>query len=267
MTIVQNYFISNGVAKPIADFTDNLINGNTTIYEVIKVINSKPVFLEEHIKRMQNSIQKAGIDYSANTLVSNSIYQLLEINPVERNNIRVALVFDEAKQPKSAVVYFIPSKYPTPTDYLEGVCISTIKAERDNPTAKIENKSLRNRANEIIEANKLFEVLLVNHEGRITEGSRSNIFFIKDGSIITAPDEVVLGGITRDKVLSICQNNGFRVEMRCLHVDELQNIDAMFITGTSPCVLPIKECNNKPYNAQHNYISTILKQYLAEEQK
>lgn len=267
MTAIQNYFICNGEPLPVAAFLDAMISGETTIYEVIKVINSKPVFFEEHLVRMQNSLQKAGIDYSAKELVHQSIVDLLRINPVQRNNIRVALVFNHDSKPQSVVVYFIPSKYPTSSDYKNGVRIATISAQRNNPTAKIEDKGLRQRANNVMEHDNLYEVLLVNAEGNITEGSRSNTFFVKGNTIITAPDNLVLGGITRDKVLNICKKNNYRVELRCLSKSELAGIDAMFITGTSPCVLPVKQCNDIVYDVNNVLISSISEQYSFEEQQ
>lgn len=267
MTAIQDYFVCNGEVLPVAAFLDEMISGEITVYEVIKVLDSKPVFLEEHLMRMQNSLRKAEIDFNAKDLVYQSIVKLIGVNPVQRNNIRVALVFNKSSKPQSVVVYFIPSKYPTSVDYRNGVNISTIVAERNNPTAKIEDKGLRKRANNVMEHDNLYEVLLVNDEGDITEGSRSNAFFVKGSSIITAPDDVVLGGITRDKVLNICRRNNYNIQLRCLHQAELSDIDAMFITGTSPCVLPVKQCNQFVYNVENELVSAISEQYGIEESK
>lgn len=261
MSATQNFFIHNGVAKPVSLFSEDMLTGSTTIYEVIKVINSTPVFFDEHLQRMQSSVEKAGISYSVKSLVSSSIRELLRLNPVERNNIRVAAVFANGAAPSALLVYFIASKYPTPIDYQNGVQTATISAERSNPTAKIENRTLRDRANRAMEQHGYYEVQLVNTEGSITEGSRSNTFFIKKDTIITAPDHAVLGGITRDVVLRICHKHGYRVEMRCLPTDELQSIDAMFITGTSPCVLPVRQCNAITYNPQHPITVVLTREY------
>ena len=45
----------------------------------------------------------------------------------------------------------------------------------------------------------------------ITEGSRSNIFFLKDETLVTAPDNAVLNGITRKHILEICRENSIRL--------------------------------------------------------
>ncbi len=82
-----------------------------------------------------------------------------------------------------------------------------------------------------------YEALLVNEENQITEGSRSNIFFLKGNTLSTAPDETILNGITRKYILDICRTNKIKVRFMCVPVDSLQDYDAVFMTGTSPMVL------------------------------
>ncbi len=60
-----------------------------------------------------------------------------------------------------------------------------------------------------LQESKAYEALLVNEEGYITEGSRSNVFLIKDGVIYTPADRDVLLGITRAKVIDLIRDYGF----------------------------------------------------------
>jgi len=62
--------------------------------------------------------------------------------------------------------------------------------------------------------------------------------------ILTSVDSAVLLGVTREKVIEICQKNGIEVEKRSIHKDELSDFDGAFITGTSNNVLPIKILDN-----------------------
>ena len=111
------------------------------------------------------------------------------------------------KQPE-LFIFFIPYLYPAPDMYRVGVEILSLNEVRNQPNAKITNLSLRTLADKIISDKNVYEVLLVNQEGFITEGSRSNIFFIKDKVVFTPPTSIVLPGITREKVLEICNNLG-----------------------------------------------------------
>ncbi|MBQ9469420.1 MAG: aminotransferase class IV [Bacteroidales bacterium] len=259
-----SHFALNGQTLPIEQFDDDLTNGQTSVYEVIKIINSRPVFLSQHMRRLGQSLARAGFDPSWATPVGPTIQQLLGQCPVARHNIRVAVVF-KGDAPPRTVVYFIASSYPSAADYRHGVAVATTPAERANPTAKVEQLELRQRTNRMMIERGLFEVLLVNGRGQITEGSRSNLFAVQGGRLITAPDEAVLGGITRNVVLSIAHRSGLPVELRCPHIDELPGMEAMFITGTSPMVLPVRQCGDLQFNAQHPMVANLAQQYAQAE--
>ena len=103
------------------------------------------------------------------------------------------------------MTFFIPHKYPDKKWYETGVPCGILMAERDNPKAKVFQTSVRRKADEMIENQGLFEVLLVDRGGRITEGSRSNVFFVKNDRLFTPKGGDVLSGITRRKIISLAQ--------------------------------------------------------------
>jgi branched-chain amino acid aminotransferase len=102
----------------------------------------------------------------------------------------------------------------------------------------------------------------VNENNLITEGSRSNIFFLKGETLTTAPDNVILNGITRKHVLEICGENKIRVEFACPKADEIKEYDAVFMTGTSPMVLPFYCIDNNFFNVNIPLIESLRKLYL-----
>lgn len=260
-----SHFALNGQVLPTTQFADALVEGQTSVYEVIKIIDSRPVFLREHLQRLEQSLERAGFAPTWAQPVRSAIPALLSQCPVERHNIRVAIVFDDAGQHLRSAVYFIASRYPSPDDYRHGVAVGIMPAERSNPTAKVEQLGLRQLANRMMAEQGLFEVLLENGQGLITEGSRSNVFAVRNGGLITAPDDAVLGGITRDVVLAIARRSGIAVELRCPSTAELDTLEAMFITGTSPCVLPVRRCGSMNLNAQHPLVTSLAQQYAQAE--
>jgi branched-chain amino acid aminotransferase len=122
-----------------------------------------------------------------------------------------------------------------------GVVCGLLHTERNDPNAKVVQAGLRETADRMISEKRYYEVLLVNKKGEITEGSRSNVFFLKDGIFITSPSEDVLPGITRQKALEIISKTGMKVIMKSISIDELTDVDGAFLTGTSPKVLPIRK--------------------------
>jgi len=115
---------------------------------------------------------------------------------------------------------------------------------------------LRELSDNIIQQENVFETIL-HHNGIITEGSRSNLFFVKGNTLITAPDEMVLPGVMRKKVLQMINEKQFTIKMTALKVSELNTIDAAFITGTSPRILPIRKVENLTLNPSHPIIISL----------
>jgi len=78
------------------------------------------------------------------------------------------------------------------------------------------------------------ESIMLNSQGKIAEGSAENIFVVKDGQIITPPlTASILGGITRDSVIQIIEENGGYVIEGDLERDDLYLADEVFMTGTA----------------------------------
>jgi D-alanine transaminase len=62
---------------------------------------------------------------------------------------------------------------------------------------------------------------------------------VKDGVVVTHPaSNAILHGITRGVVLEMCETMGLPVELRAIQVEELQDVDEAFFTGTTTEVRP-----------------------------
>jgi branched-chain amino acid aminotransferase len=86
------------------------------------------------------------------------------------------------------------------------------------------------------------EALLLDTEGHIAEGSGENLFIVRDRQLVTNDERhSILLGITRDVVMRIARDLGYRVETGALRLDDLLNADEAFFTGTAAEVTPIRE--------------------------
>jgi len=144
---------------------------------------------------------------------------------------------------------------------VNGIVVKTLNAYRDNPNIKIENSDLREKADRIISKTGCYEVLLANNDGYITEGSRSNVFFFKEDSILTPPIETVLGGITRQILLTISKDLRVPVIEKLIALDNLSAFDGAAITGTSPGILPIASIDNQKFNVKLPLINSLIDRY------
>ncbi|CAE6492483.1 branched-chain amino acid transaminase [Candidatus Nitrosotenuis uzonensis] len=89
------------------------------------------------------------------------------------------------------------------------------------------------------------EAIMLNHHGKIAEGSAENIFVVKDGQIFTPPlSSGCLAGITRDSVIQIIRAGGQEVTECELERDDLYSADEIFMTGTAAEVKSVAQIDD-----------------------
>ncbi|QSX06897.1 aminotransferase class IV [Sedimentibacter sp. zth1] len=252
INIVSEKNVLNGRIIDKSKTYEILENDSTRIYEVIRVINRRPTFLKEHFSRLINSIKLSNITYNIEyEQFKQYIELLINNNDFENCNIRVTFDINEKQ---ILLMYFIKSFYPDKSYYEDGIHTVTIVKERKNPNIKKNTKTYREEIDEVLKKDKAFEAILVNMDKTISEGSKSNVFFVKDSNLITAIDSDVLLGVTRDKVIEIAKELGFGIVKRKISVQELNSFDAVFITGTSNNVLPINSIDDIIFNSSKNKV-------------
>ncbi len=235
----------------------------TVVYEVLRLDEGIPLFIEDHFSRFCNSAEKMG--YSLQISLSELKHQLEKL--ASKNGFIEGNVFLKIKlhpTVQNTLWHFIPHVYPGQDQYQKGVSLKLLHAERPNPEAKVLNLSVRQQANHIIEESGCYEVLLVDREGFITEGSRSNFMLFKGNEVYTAPGDKILSGITLKKVINICEQNGIILHRIGAREAELEQFDAACLTGTSPKVLPVSSIENYPFAADHPLMRKLIQLYDLE---
>ncbi|KAF5058021.1 putative branched-chain-amino-acid aminotransferase [anaerobic digester metagenome] len=265
INIVSHKNVANNKLVSKEEMEELLKKDSAKIYEVIRVVEGRPVFLREHFDRMNESIRLSGLkgvlDYE---YYKRSAEMLISANNLLNCNIRVSYYFTHEDV---LLFYFIESHYPSKKQFQEGVDTVTVKMHRKNPNVKAFEKNFKEEVQKVIDETGSFEAILVNDDNTVSEGSKSNIFFVKKNKIITSPDEAVLLGVTRSKVIEVCMMNNVEVEKRTVHFDELNSFDAAFITGTSNDVLPIRKIDEKLYNSAGNDVVRKVSRLYLEEMK
>lgn len=257
---VQKVIFEDDKLININDLSDNLCE-QKIIYEIFKIIGGKPVFIKDHISRLQQSLQKTQTRYIIDIeQITKSIEQICKYNNTYFGNMELMIV---TLKNNTTISYlgFIKHSYPEVTMYMQGIETQTVGIERNTPNIKIKNTEARQIANSYIEQTKLYEVLLLNKDNLLTEGSRSNLFFIKDDTFFTAPDSVVLKGITRLKIISIINKIDCKLIYKAVSIDELKNYQSAFICGTSIGVLPICKINNIKYDLNNKILRTLILEF------
>lgn len=267
----KNYLFNNQV-KESEDFSDRFLLSGKSLYEVIRVIEGVPIFLEKHLERLINSakIEKLVLPLSIEE-IKQRLNKLIEVNKVSIGNIKI--VFNFLENGCDFYAYFLNHSYPSEEAYKNGVDTIFYHGERTNPNAKVINLSFREQVDNKIKEANVFEAILVDRNGNITEGSKSNIFMIKGKTVLTAPVEDVLPGITRDTIIAVAEKCGYKVKEERINYKTVSELDGMFISGTSPKVLPIRRIENLQFQSASNEVimniakgyDEVIKAYIKEQ--
>ncbi len=258
-----NYFVLNDELKSVCDFNPYIFEPFSPVYEVIRIEKSVPIFLEDHIKRFYDSCDIAGIAVPIKPQqIKKRIKALIDSNRMKTGLIKF-LFFVHPQIGNLFSAWVAPFFFPSETQYQQGVRVKTFRGERENPHAKFANLSVRQQADNFIKNNKIYEVILINSKNLITEGSRSNLFFVKNNCniLFTPHEKLVLKGITRQKIIQLAVDNGLDVFESEFIKEELFEFNGVFLTGTSPKVLPVNSIDEQQFDVKNHIISFLQEKY------
>jgi len=225
------------------------------VYEVIPVFAGKLLRLNEHLERLQRSMNRVLLK---NPLAQDEweeiFHVLLDRNPGGDRSIYLqvtrgaAPVRDLSISPDVEPTVFVMVNDIKPVDFAKlenGIDAVTVddfrwKACDIKSVSLIANVMIRLRANEL----NVMDAVMVR-DGLVTEGTASNIFVIHNGIISTPPkSDCLLPGITRDLVMELAQANGFKVEERDIKQDELDTADEIWLTSSTREIAPVVKLDN-----------------------
>lgn len=257
--VLGEKYIIDGIAADVKGFVPNM--SADIYYEVVRLMDGKFLFLQDHLDRLRYSISSSGIEYPGSDMILLHLRLLQQNNSFVIGNIRICIQKKPGKG-ISLLCYFIPYVYPEECMYKSGVQLITYTHERPNPGIKKWDDRFRVSVNQYIRDHGVYEAVLCNSRKQITEGSRSNIFFLdNDNQLITTFEGDVLHGITRKYVLEICSNEGIEVHQRPIHLHELSGLPTCFISGTSPKILPVWQLDGFEFNVDHPLLHLLMERF------
>jgi branched-chain amino acid aminotransferase len=234
------------------------------IYEIFRVVDGVPVFLEDHLDRLYHSLELENLFIREGCgEIESRILRLIATNPFSTGKIKLIASFSKESREGAydLILYYVPFHPPHPVQYKEGVKVVLCTALRHDPNVKILNTPARERADKRIRETGAYEAVLVDGQGWVREGSRSNLFFVTAGKLITPPDDDVLQGIARKNILRICREKQVDTEIRKIHKTGLRDFDSAFLSGTTPQVLPIRTIEDISYRVENEVVAFLMKAY------
>lgn len=230
-----------------------------------KTVHGTAIFrLKEHTERLFNSahIYMMKIPYTRDQIME-AQKEVVRANKLESCYIRPIAFYGSEKMgvsPKGATVHVAIAAWPWGA-YLgeeaieKGIRVKTSSFARHHVNVSMcRAKYSGTYANSILanlEATEhgYDEGLLLDVDGFVAEGSGENLFMVKNGELYEPELTSALIGITRDSVISLATEMGYKVSARRITRDDLYVADEAFFTGTAAEVTPIRELDGRTIGA------------------
>jgi len=253
----------------VIPITDKAYFYDFAVYSSLKVINGKAFSPEYHVDRLFESAQAIGLEHSFTKKdVLGWIERTIKENALADSLLRLLLIGD-ADGGANARLYVIPlagvTYYPE-SSYSKGVKTVSYRGERRIPTAKTKDLLLGFLAMKRAKAQDAIEALLIDNDGNIREGTRSNFFAIKGNALISPPKEEILEGIVHKIVVGLAQKS-MQVRFEKIPLARIGEYDECFLTSTQFNVMPVRQIDGTLLRTEFKKtreLQKLLKQYYQE---
>lgn len=224
------------------------------VFETIGLKNGNPILLKWHLERINRSLKVLGIGQN---VTEQEVLQWCEQNKDEIEGLQALKIMVSEKNKLFAL-----RKNPYTEESLErGFQLEYSPIMRNETSPLVYHKTM-NYADNIMEKRRMKgtgadEVLFLNSKGQITEGSTTNVFFVKNRKLFTPQENCgLLPGILRRFVME---------KTECiegiLYPQDIAEMDECFVTNSLMGIMPVSRLGSKKFRTQE-YTKKIKQIYL-----
>jgi branched-chain amino acid aminotransferase len=232
------------------------------IYETMVAYEGVIFKLDEHLRRLYRSASLIGLTIPFEVdRIESALYKTLSANVLKNAYVRltvsrgpgpIGLNPDLCPQPTIAIMVQDSKEYPELL-YEKGIHLIISETKRNLKEAidpRIKSMNFLNNILAKIEAIKrdAYEAIMLNAQNQLTEGTISNIFFVKD-TILCTPSVAcgLLDGITRGTVIDLAKKEAIQLKEGEFFKEDIYAATEVFITNTSLEVMPVSKVDEKTY--------------------
>lgn len=229
------------------------------MYEVIPAYSGKLFRRDEHLRRLQDSLDAIRLKnpYSISQWAS-LLRKLIKENQAQDLSLYLQVTRGVAARDHAfpaevkPTVFAMANKIIPPDQSLYEKGVSAITLD-DNRWSRCNIKAISLLPNVLLRQQAVdqgvAEAILVR-EGCVTEGAASNVFAVIAGEIMTPPkSQHLLPGITRDLVIELARKHGMPAVEQDLPLEQFELADEIWLTSSTKEILPVTQLNGKPVAA------------------
>lgn len=223
-----------------------------SIYEVIRTYGGRPFELPRHLDRLEGSAARIALSLPwSRERITAELSRTLAAAGNPESQVRLVVTrgsgdlgLDPALAAHPMALLIVTALHGPPASaYRDGVKAQLVGMQRDravDPRAKTGNYLTNLLALKTAREAGAYEALLVDREGRVTEGTQSNLFVFRGGELQTPPIETgILEGITRAVVVEVARSLGIPFREVELFPDDVLSADEAMVTGSVRELVPV----------------------------
>ncbi len=265
----------NGGFIPWKSATSHIISQGlhyaSAVFEGERAYNGKIFKSKEHTKRFFKSAEIIGIEIpftedeineAKNELIKKMNFKDCYVRPLAwRGGNQMGISTNESNINVAIAVWDDWASYFKIEDRKAGLRLITSPWKRPAPdTAPYEAKAsgpyiICTMSKEFAEQKGFHDALMLDYRGYVAEGTGANIFFIKDKNIYTPIPDCFLNGITRQAVIKMASEQGFKIIEKHILPEEIYKYEEAFLTGTAAEITPIKSIDDINFNTGDDTIT------------
>ncbi len=233
---------------------DESVQYGISVFETLRTYHSREIFcVEKHLERLFHSAEILKIaPFVTRTKIEKALERTVQANANPDFNLRLKILL-------AANFFWIRcEKLEEMPDawYSKGVVVQSAVHERIFPEAKFSSPAYR--FFQMQQTPGMWETIFFDRQGFLREGNISNVFAVF-GKVVATPDERILRGVTREKVIALVGTcHGMSLQLREIHRDELAKADEIFLTNTTKEVVSVQKWET--WKSQNFAIAKMLRE-------
>jgi branched-chain amino acid aminotransferase len=223
------------------------------VWEGLRLHDGVFVFLEDHLDRLFEGARMIFLDIrKTKGELEQALRLAVEANGM-RDGVHVRLMVTRgnkktpSQDPRLTVtppnIVIIPEyKTANPETKSTGVRLFTSAVRRGSPDYLDPRLNCHSKLHEVV---ALTQALMLDVNGFVSTCNATNFFIVKDGEVWTSTGAYCMNGITRAKVIEVCEKNEVVVRQKDFSLVDVYSADEAFVTGTFGGLTPVSEIDGR----------------------